>query len=279
MTKASAPVCLTLVAFFAWPVATAQPQAAQPLASHRAVYDLKLVNTRGQRPLQSVRGRILYDFSGSVCEGFALQFRQVSELNNGEGRTTVSDLRATTWEEGTGKRLRFFSENYLDNELRDTVDGEADRARDRVDVKLSKPHSKTLGFDVDPSFPTAHVRNILAAARAGKTLIESVVFDGSENGEKIYDTLTVIGQAIPPGGKAIEDATAGKSELAQLTRWPVTISYFDRAKRGGEQVPVYALSLELYENGVSRALKLDYGDFVLNGEMTQLEFRAAKPCP
>lgn len=289
MTKAFAPVCLAFLTFGAWVScalisgawgpAQAQSQTATGLASHRAVYDLKLVATRGQRPLHGVRGRILYDFSGSPCEGYALQFRQVSELDNGEGKISVGDLRATTWEEGTGKRLRFFSANHLDNELRDEVNGEAERSRDRTDVKLSKPESKRVHFDVEPTFPTAHVRNILTAARAGKTLIESVVFDGSENGEKIYDTLTVIGSAISPSGKAPEDATAGKLELAQMPRWPVTISYFDRSKKGGEQIPVYALSLELYDNGVSRALKLDYGDFVLSGDMTQLEMRDGKLCP
>jgi hypothetical protein len=35
----------------------------------------------------------------------------------------------------------------------------------------------------------------------------------------------------------------------------------------------------LYENGVSRALLLDYGDFVVSGEMKQIEFRDTKPCP
>ena len=65
-----------------------------------------------------------------------------------------------------------------------------------------------------------------------------------------------------------------------MTRWPVTISYFDRAagEKGGEQTPVYAITFELYENGVSRALLLDYGDFVLTGEMTSIEMKDAKPC-
>jgi hypothetical protein len=54
----------------------------------------------------AVRGRILYDFSGNACEGYALQFRQVSELNSGEGKVAISDLRATSWEEGEAKRLR-----------------------------------------------------------------------------------------------------------------------------------------------------------------------------
>ena len=54
----------------------------------------------------SARGRILYDFSGNACEGYALQFRQVSELDNGEGKVTLSDLRSTTWEDGAAKKLR-----------------------------------------------------------------------------------------------------------------------------------------------------------------------------
>jgi hypothetical protein len=278
MTKALGPVSLAVLAFYVAVPAQAAPQGVVPLASHRAVYDLKLTETRGKRPIQAVRGRILYDFSGSPCEGYALQFRQVSELDNGEGKASVSDLRATTWEDGTGKRLRFFSENYLDSQLRDVVDGEAERLRNRVGVKLTKPADKNVELEIEPMFPTEHVRHIIAAARDGKRLLESVVYDGSESGEKLYDTLTIIGTAILPEGKKPDDAAVGQAALAQVTRWPVTISYFDRSKQGGEQVPVYAITLELYENGVSRALKLDYGDFVLSGEMTQIEFRDVKAC-
>jgi hypothetical protein len=275
-----APVGLMLATLWlALPVPAVAQSGAVPLASHRAIYDLKLAETRGKRPIRAVRGRILYDFSGSACEGYALQFRQVSELDNGEGGTAVSDLRATTWEEGTGKRLRFNSENYLNSRLRDAVDGQAERVRDQIDVKLTKPADKSVKLDVNPVFPTEHVRHVIAAARTGKTILEMVVYDGSESGEKLYDTLAVIGPPIVPGAKALDDATAGQAKLAHLTRWPVTISYFDRSQHSGEQTPVYAITFELYENGISRALKLDYGDFVLSGELTQIELRDVKACP
>src|SRR5262249_27869049 len=75
------------------------------LAPHRAVYDLSLLRSQGKRPVAAVRGRILYDFSGSACAGYALNFRQVSELDTGEGKTALSDLRANTWEEGAAKRV------------------------------------------------------------------------------------------------------------------------------------------------------------------------------
>ena len=51
-------------------------------------------------------------------------------------------------------------------------------------------------------FPTEHVRRIIDAAREGKTMLEFPVYDGSENGEKVYNTLTVIGRAIAPDDSA-----------------------------------------------------------------------------
>jgi hypothetical protein len=264
--------------------AIAPPAMAQSgpmaLASHRAVYDLKLATTRGKSHMQAVRGRILYDFSGSACEGYALQFRQVSELDGGEGKVVVSDLRATSWEDGAAKRLRFHSQNYFDQNLREAVDGQAEREQGGIAVQLTEPKEKKLDLKTELVFPTEHVRRIIAAAKEGKTLLQLAVFDGSDTGEKIYDTLAVIGKAIAAGDQKPTDATAKEQAFGGMTRWPVTISYFDRAvsDKTGEQQPVYAITFELYENGVSRALVLDYGDFVLNGEMTSIELKDAKPC-
>ena len=281
----SAPVRLILASAVLAAMALPAPAVAQggvvALAAHRAVYDLKLSSTRGKRSMNAVRGRILYDFSGSVCEGYALQFRQVSELDSGEGKVIVSDLRATSWEDGAAKRLRFHSQNFFDESLRDSVDGQAERETGGVAVELKEPGDKKLDLKSDLAFPTEHVRRIIAAAREGKTLLEVSVYDGSDTGEKLYDTLTIIGKAIAPGGAKPSDATAGQAAFAGLTRWPVTISYFDHAaaETKGEQTPVYAITFELYENGVSSALLLDYGDFVLTGEMTSIEMKDVKTCP
>jgi hypothetical protein len=251
---------------------------AGELASHRAVYELALVEARGNSPSMSARGRILYDFSGSACDGYALQFRQVSELDNGEGKVTLSDLRSTTWEDGEAKKFVFKSQNYLNQTPVDTVDGEAERQADKVVVKLREPVSKTFELEPAMAFPTNHMRRIIAAAREHKSLLEVPVYDGSEKGEKVYDTTTIIGREIAPDERVPTDAAAGKQELAGLKRWPVTVSYFERGAAGGDQVPVYSIKFELYENGISRALVLDYNDFAISGELTSLEVRDSKPC-
>jgi hypothetical protein len=285
---ATKPLILTAMAVVFAALALHRPAVAAPpvdkvfLAPHRAIYDLKLSKSRGSRGIEAVRGRILYDFSGNACDGYELQFRQVSELDSGEGKNVLSDLRSTTWEDGTAKTFRFNSENLLNDKTTDSVDGHAERNARTVAVNLSKPKDKNFSVPVNAVFPTEHMRRIIIAAREGKSVLEFPVYDGSETGEKLYNTLTVIGKAIAPGEKPPTDATTKIPEMAKLTRWPVTISYFeqeDTAKeQSGEQTPVYAISFELYENGISRALVLDYSDFTIKGEMTSLELKKPKPC-
>ena len=269
------------VSALALPLMSAMPSAQGgtiALAPHRAVYDLKLLRAPGKRQVEAVRGRILYDFSGSPCEGYVLQFRQVSELDSGEGKTALSDLRASTWEEGDAKAFRFNSTNYLNQRPVEAADGHADRDAAGVTVQLAKPDAKSFKLGADTVFPAEHMRRIIEAARAGTTILEFPVFDGSENGEKVFDTLTVIGRSIPPEEKKPTDASAAYPALAHLARWPVRISYFDRSNESGERTPVYSIGFEMYENGISRSLSLDYGDFVVGGEMSQLELKDAKAC-
>ncbi|MBN8919915.1 MAG: cell envelope integrity EipB family protein [Rhizobiales bacterium] len=265
--------------------AAAGPAAAESveaggiaLAPHRAVYDLQLAGTTGKQSLEAVRGRILYDFSGSACEGYTLQFRQVTQLDSGEGKSVTSDLRTTNWEEGHGKAFRFATRNFLNNEPADSSEGKAERQGADAAVTLTKPDDKTLTVK-DVVFPSDQMRQVIAAAKQGRPILELGVYDGSDNGEKIYNTLSVIGHAIKAGDIPSGDAAAKEKGLEKLTRWPVTVSYFDRAKAGGDQTPVYSIAFEIYENGIARALKLDYGDFKLSGELTTLEMKEAKPCP
>jgi hypothetical protein len=251
------------------------------LVPHRAIYDLALGQTRENAQVVGVRGRILYDFDGSTCRGYTLQFRQVSELDSGEGKISTSDLRSTTWEGADAKRFKFNSENFLDQNLVDTVDGLAEHGASATAIDLAKPERKNLDIDAAVAFPTQHMVRVIAAARAGKALLDFPVYDGSDSGDKVYDTLTVIGRKLGTEDRKHDDAAAAEPRLAGVMRWPVTISYFEKGKvqKNTEQTPTYAIGFELYENGISRALTLDYNDFVVTGKLSSLEIKEPKPCP
>jgi len=250
------------------------------LAAHKAVYKLALSEKQPRKGTQTVRGRIFYDFTGSACQGYTLKFRQIADIQS-EGKSVVNDLRATSWEDGDAKGYKFSSENLTDDKVTETAEGRAERGSKAVDVQLNKPKRKALNLPGGVVFPSEQIKRVVEAARAGKTSVEMPLFDGSETGEKIFDTFTLIGKPIGPG-RPPGDVAANVPEMAQLTRWPVTISYFDRTgskKRGpSEQTPAYVMNFELYENGVSRALVLDYPEFSVRGDLIALQMKKEKPC-
>jgi hypothetical protein len=256
-----------------------EAMAGVPFLPHQALYELSLLKARGSSPINSARGRILYNFSGNACDGYTSEFRQVSELDVGEGKMTLSDLRSTSWEDGAGKSYRFKIASRMNDTDSSPVDGIAERTGDHITVKLKQPKAETFTLDGSTVFPTEQIQRIVAAARDGKSVLELSVYDGSDNGEKVYNTLTVIGQPIPAEkAVATPDPSTDSEQMKALTRWPVTVSYYDRdaKKSDGEQTPVYAMSFELYENGVSRSLVLDYNDFVIAGALGKFDVKDAK---
>ncbi len=263
------------------PNAAPLPQAktdlgkAITLVSHRAVYELTLAKSVGSKSPTAAHGRIAFDFTGSSCDGYVQNFRQFTELQPAEGPTRVSDMHSATFEDADGRNFDFKMQTSIDSSTAETVDGKAWKsATGRLSVNLTKPKRSKFELDSGVVFPTEHLRRILAAAEAGDNLLEVKVYDGSETGEKLYETTTYIGHPI--ADPAVEKA-AHIPELDNIRRWPVSISYFEAGKK--DDAPSYILSFDLYENGISRALKLDYGDFVLAGEMSSLELLSAPACP
>src|ERR1700686_536146 len=211
-----------------WAAGEASAGAGGGFLPHQALYELNLVKSRGSASIDSARGRILYNFTGSACEGYTSDFRQVSELNSGEGKVTLSDLRSTSWEDAEGKSYRFKIDARMNDADSSPVDGVAERTGDHITVKLKQPEAKSFTLDGSTVFPTEQIRRIIAAAREGKSLLELPVYDGSDNGEKVYNPVTVIGQPIPGDRTtASPDPATVSNAMKSLTRWPVTVSYYD----------------------------------------------------
>ncbi|MBL8580915.1 MAG: DUF1849 family protein, partial [Rhizobiaceae bacterium] len=105
-------------------------------------------------------------------------------------------------------------------------------------------------------------------AETGETFYETNLFDGSEDADKVMTTTVVIGKKDQPGSNDPEGkALAG---LAGQSYWPVDIAYFDLKNDDGEEMPEYRISFKLHENGLTRDLVMDYGDFSMKGKLVNL---------
>lgn len=275
-------LCVALAVILA---GSALPTMALPsakavhLAPHRAIYDMRLENTRAGSSVSGVNGRMVFEFTGSPCEGYTLNTRLVTQITDRAGRATMSDLRSSTWEEGKGNRFRFNSSQYLNQELNEVTRGNALRqASDpSVLVELKSPEKAKLKLPGNVLFPAQHARAVLDAAIAGRSIVEAVLYEGSEKGEKVYQTSAFIGRQLPPGtNKKLKPVTNG-SVLDKMLSWPISVSYYDRDDQD-KTTPVYELAYRFYANGVSRRLFIDYGDFSVTGSLSGLEFLETAPC-
>ncbi|AMJ59906.1 cell envelope integrity EipB family protein [Bosea sp. PAMC 26642] len=244
------------------------------LVPHRAIYDLVLDDGKAAKNVETARGRIAFDFTGDACEGYALSFRQVTQLTGSEGGPRTIDARTTSFEAGDGASYRFKTESSAGGAPAETVDGTASKNGSAgYEVQLKAPKPETHSEAADALFPNAQMKAVIQAARAGKNTLNVRLYDGANTGKEVYDTLSVIGKRIetPADEKPLK-----RPEFETLARWPVTISYFKVGS--GETTPSYTIAFELYENGVTGAVRLDYGSFAMRGTLTRLDLLPQQPC-
>lgn len=242
------------------------PAPAAPLLAHRASYLLGLDASKPSVKLENASGRIDYEITGDACKGYDVKLHQANEVDTGEGPPSKSDMLSTSWEDGDGASYRFQTVNRTGNRVSSDVAATVSRVPDGLSIDVTKPRRELVEVKGKILLPTQHVTKVLEAARKNETTFEARIFDGSDDGDKIYDTLAVIGSAakdaktLPPQAAAI---------LSGVTYYPVTVSYFESGS--ASQTPAYVMSMTLYENGVIGDMKIDYNDFILRGRIDTLE--------
>lgn len=246
-------------------------------APHRAVYDIAIARASGGAGVTDMVGRMVYEITGSPCAGYTQTMRFVTRTTNHDGQISTSDLRSTSSEDPEQSKLTFSSAQYRDSQRGDQTAGVARRTDADIVVDLSQPRPRQLKLDRQTLFPIQHSMQLVAKARAGETSLEVDLYDGSEKGEKVYSTVSLIGKRRDDANKGLPKIT-GAERLDGMAAWPMTVSYY-AAKTKSDAAPTYELSFLFFENGVSRRLLIDYGDFAIRGKLKAIEFLEPTPCP
>ena len=248
--------------------------ALNGLVAHRAVYEVELAESTDRSGISSMNGRIVYEITGSVCEGFAVTFRFVTRIDTGK-KSFVTDQRTTTYEDGDGKNFRFLTKTYVNEQFEKEVSGKALRTEDGTDVSILKPDSKELQLG-NAIFMTDHLSKVIEKALLGENFFTADVYDGSDNGDELMATTTIIGKKKIY--KPNED-TPGFKALNDLPNWPVSISYFSmQNEKRGESLPIYQVSFDLFESGISSDLKMLYKDYALKGKLSSVKLLPVSKC-
>lgn len=272
-------MAVALSAALSSPAGAAQPAGQIFLQPHRAVYDLTLSKANEGAQVDSLQGRMVYEFTGSPCDGYRTRFRFVTRIQNGD-TMRLTDLQTSNYESSDGRIFRFADKTLVNSVKTQEVVGSAEETGKATEVRLTRPAAKTL--TLEPSqFPTMHMLDIIRRAEAGESFYQTTIFDGSDDADKVMATTVVIGKpdvAETVDAQPGDPGAGGLVALEGKPSWPVSIAYFDPADKGAG-LPTFRTTFRLFANGITSNLIMDYGDFSVAGKLVDLELLDAGKCP
>jgi hypothetical protein len=252
---------LSRLCFILAAACAAAPAGAATLGPHRAVYDLSLASQT--QDIVSAEGRIAFDLTMPECGVYALDYRFVARFGQ-ESETTLTDQRVVTRESTDGRSFAFEAWTYVDGMQQAHVKGEASSGDEltSVEVELPAEHS----FDLPLSqFPLGHTAALIAAARNGERIAQLALYDGDEDAEKLLTTTAV----LLPVADGVEATGPAGEELEGMAAWKVDESYFN-SDSDADGLPIFHTRYTLFENGVSDDIFMDFGDYALQGSLSEL---------
>ncbi|MCH9806629.1 MAG: cell envelope integrity EipB family protein [Alphaproteobacteria bacterium] len=270
------PICLLGVA------AVPALAGGAALAPHQAVYEITLERASTSSGITDMSGRMVYELVGGACTGYTQSMRFVTRVTDRTGASMINDLRTRSWEAVSGDKMRFLLNQYRGKQLTETTEGYAGRKlrTGEINVELTKPTNRAINLDPEVYFPIQHSIALLKAAREGKRQFPARLYDGSEQGETVFETNSFIGNALPESSalQGVPEKLRKAGGLEGKPAWPVAISYYEPGSRGTDAAPSYELAFRFHESGISSKLLIDYGDFAIRGKLTGLKLLDAETC-
>ncbi len=250
---------------------TASAASGADISPHRALYTMTLGSVRYDSGVVDARGTMAYQW-GETCGGWTIEQHYRLKMRYAESRAVDITSSFVTWESKDGLRYRFNQRQTRNGEVDQEIRGDA-----RLDgpgkggiVEFSKPEQETMKLAPGVLFPSAHTILLIDKAQEGENFISRLVFDGAAD-ENAVQVSAVIGTKV-----ALDPASAKLSPLLERPGWRVRLAFFPVDPNAEE--PDYELGMDLLDNGISRDMVIDYGDYTIRAKLDDIEALAKPRC-
>ncbi|HEY1260677.1 MAG TPA: cell envelope integrity EipB family protein [Stellaceae bacterium] len=241
------------------------------IAPHRALYTMTLGSARTDSGIVDARGTMDYEW-GETCDGWTVEQRYRLRMRYADARDVDIASSFVTWESKDGLRYRFNQKETRNGEVDQEIRGEAQldgRGKGGV-AEFSKPQQQTMKLAPGVLFPSAHTILLIDKARAGENFISRLVFDGAAD-ENAVQVSAVIGGKVPP-----DPALSQFGPLVERPGWRIRLAFFPADPNAEE--PDYELGMRLLDDGVSRDMVIDYGDYSIRAKLDDIEALTRPHC-
>ncbi len=261
--KAPALVAVAAACVLSAPAGSFGAGAGIDVAPHRAIYAISLSAVKNGSGVVSAHGALHFEW-GDSCDGWTVEQRYRLALVTAQQGEIEIVTNYATWESKDGLSYRFKVRKSKDGKPDAEISGEAklDGPGKRGSASFTLPKKASMELPAGTIFPTEHTLVLLERAKAGDRIVPRRVFDGATP-EGASDVNALIGRALATG-------TKGADPLLDRPGWHMRMAYFSVEKEDSTQ-PDYEIGLDLQDNGIARALLLDYSEFTLKGSLEKFE--------
>ena len=279
------------------------------IAPYEIVYDIQLKDVSDRSGILMASGELISKLEGGACEGWTSTSRMKVRFVIQRQGARETESRVSSWESDDGNQYHSVIERYLNDVLMETIRTSASRPRAGAPfvLRMMEPEKRTFTLPSRTLFPTAALKRLLRAARAGKGNLSLLVYEGDKEAAPQH-VVAIIGKRQPPrptaasagGSEALAGSEKGRKALAALRQkpyWPVALAYYGAEAAAGGQptakndkasgreteerrfgLPEYEVHFRLYDNGVAGNALLVYPDYVLKAQAKSLRMLPAPAC-
>lgn len=235
---------------------------AVDLASHKAIYDIRMKSSSTGGEVLDVRGKMLFSFKKS-CDGWISDHKFSLDYEYAGAPPVKVESKFTSFEKFDGSILNF-SSNRLAN-------GEADqelRGIARINTKkaiYSIPEDLSFDLSKVTMFPAMHTVKLIEAAKEGKKIMSATVFDGSDDRGPVEINAIILKKLGQDLDSKLNPDLIGKDG------WLMRLAVFPKDEEDTQSISDYEMTMSLQENGIIRDMVVDYHSFSINQKLVAIE--------
>lgn len=259
------PLTVVVLAVLASPAS-----ATQSLVSHQVTYQLALGEADPQTAIKTITGKTIFRMVRE-CDGWKSGEDYVMRMGFEDGNEVLMASLFESYEDKAGELFSFSINERSNYDEPLDFDGFAQQgAGANSEAYFSIEPDNAMVLPEDTYFPVAQTVEILRRAKAGERFFTSHIFFGAKPDDALKKTSVVIGKRQMAGPYDIS------SDLLQDGYYPVQVAYFDPDSDNG--IPSYEISFKMQDNGVVPSYEIDYGEFKLRAQMSQIKQEPSPTC-
>lgn len=245
-------------------VVSPQSAHAVDLASHKAIYDIRMKSTQTGSQVLDVRGKMLFTFKKS-CDGWISNHKFSLDYEYTGTPPLEVESKFTSFEGFGGKLLNFSSSRITNGEPDQRLRGLATISGTKNIAQFSMPEDLSFNLTGATLFPAGHTMKLIEAAQQGQKIVNAQVFDGSDDKGPVEINAVIGKKTLPEADNKLDKALTGGNG------WLMRLAVFPNEGDDNQTISDYEMTMNLLENGIIRDMTIDYHNFSVTQKLVAVE--------